>query len=123
MGSKAMFKWAKTVTPAHVEQLVQAERDINKALLIFDSATAEYTNGFKHDLNTFRLMIRKLVSANQFRLAETLLDRMKEENFDVTEDIFLSICRAYGCIHKPLDSTRVFHKMQDFHCKRVCHSC
>lgn len=117
MGSKAMFKWAKTVTPAHVEQLIRAEQDINKALLIFDSATAEYTNGFKHNLNTFRLMISKLVSANQFRLAETLLDRMKEEKIDVTEDILLSICRAYGRIHKPLDSIRVFHKMQDFHCK------
>ncbi|XP_022139830.1 pentatricopeptide repeat-containing protein At5g46100 isoform X1 [Momordica charantia] len=117
MGSKAMFKWAKTVTPSHVEQLIQAERDINKALLIFDSATSEYANGFKHDLNTFRLMISKLVSANQFRSAETLLDRMNEEKFDVTEDIFLTICRAYGRVHKPLDSIRIFHKMEDFQCK------
>ena len=75
---KLMFKWAKTVTPSHVEQLIRVERDINKALLIFDSATAEYTNGFKHDLNTFRFVISKMVSANQFRLADTLLDRMKE---------------------------------------------
>uniref|UniRef100_A0A9I9EMB0 Pentatricopeptide repeat-containing protein n=1 Tax=Cucumis melo TaxID=3656 RepID=A0A9I9EMB0_CUCME len=117
MGSKAMFKWAKTVTPAHVQQLIQAERDIKKALIIFDSATAEYANGFKHDINTFSLMISKLISANQFRLAEALLDRMKEEKIDVTEDILLSICRAYGRIHKPLDSIRVFHKMPDFHCK------
>ena len=64
MGSKAMFKWAKTVTPTHVQQLIQAERDIKKALIIFDSATAEYANGFKHDLNTFSLMISKLISAN-----------------------------------------------------------
>nr|POF06336.1 pentatricopeptide repeat-containing protein [Quercus suber] len=117
MGSKAMFKWSKQITPSLVEQLIRAERDVQKAVLIFDSATAEYANGFQHDHNTFGLMISKLISSNQFRSAEELLNRMKEEKCNITEDIFLSICRAYGRVHRPLDAVRVFHKMDDFQCK------
>lgn len=117
MGSKTLFKWSKQITSSQVGQLIKAEKDLQKALLIFDSATAEYTNGFRHDHNTFGLMISRLVSANQFRSAEALLDRMKEEKCSVTEDIFLSVCRGYARVHRPLDSVRVFHKMEDFRCK------
>ncbi|KAB1201087.1 hypothetical protein CJ030_MR0G005143 [Morella rubra] len=117
MGCKTLFKWSKQITPSIVEQLIQAERDVQKAILIFDSATAEYANGFRHDHNTFGRMISKLVSANQFRSAEELLNRMKEEKCNITEDIFLSLCRAYGRVHRPLDVIRVFNKMENFQCK------
>lgn len=114
MGSKALFKWPKQITTSLVEQLIKAEKDIHKAVLLFDSATAEYSNGFRHDHKTFGLMISKLVSVNQFRSAEEMLERMKEENCNITEDNFLAICRGYGRVHKPLDAVRVFHKMEDF---------
>ncbi|XP_015874838.3 pentatricopeptide repeat-containing protein At5g46100 [Ziziphus jujuba] len=114
MGTKAMFKWSKQITPAQVERLIRAEKDVQKATLIFDSATAEYSNGYRHDHSTFALMISRLVSANQFRSAEALLNRMKEEKCNITEDIFLSICRSYGRVHRPLDAIRVFQKMEDF---------
>lgn len=114
MGSKALFKWPKQITATLVEQLIQAERDIKKALLIFDSASAEYTNGFRHDHTTFSLMISRLVTANQFRSAEGMLHRMKEEKCEVTEDILLTICRGYGRVHKPLDAIRIFRKMADY---------
>ncbi|XP_057949935.1 pentatricopeptide repeat-containing protein At5g46100 [Malania oleifera] len=117
MGSKTMIKWSKQITPSQVEKLIRAEKDIQKAILVFDSATAEYVNGFRHDHNTFGLMISRLVSANCFRSAEALLNRMKEEKCSIPEDIFLSICRAYGRVHKPLDAIRVFHKMKEFQCE------
>ncbi|XP_041026633.1 pentatricopeptide repeat-containing protein At5g46100 isoform X2 [Juglans microcarpa x Juglans regia] len=116
MGSKSMFKWPKQITPSLVEQLIRAEKDVQKATLIFDSGTAEYVNGFRHDHNTFGAMISKLVSANQFRPAEELLNRMKEEKCSITEDIFLSLCRAFGRVHRPLDAIRVFNKMEEFQC-------
>ncbi|KDP21012.1 hypothetical protein JCGZ_21483 [Jatropha curcas] len=117
MGTKPLFKWSKQIRPAQVEQLIRAEKDVKKALLIFDSATAEYGNGFRHDHNTFRVMISKLLSSNQFRPAEEMLSRMKEEKCSIPEDVFLSFCRAYGRVHRPLDAIRVFHKMNDFECK------
>ncbi|KAJ4703538.1 Pentatricopeptide repeat-containing protein [Melia azedarach] len=117
MGVKTMFKWSKQITPCQVSQLIRAEKDVNKALVIFDAATAEYANGFRHDSSTFSLMISKLVSANQFRPAEDLLDRMKKERCNITEDIFLSICRGYGRVHRPLDARRVFDKMKEFECE------
>ncbi|EXC05160.1 hypothetical protein L484_003966 [Morus notabilis] len=118
MGSRTnLFKWSKNVTTAQVEKLIRAEKDVGKAILIFDSATAEYANGFRHDHSTFSLMISKLVSANQFRSAEALLGRMKEEKCKIIEDIFLSLCRGYGRVHRPLDAIRVFQKMEDLQCK------
>ncbi|KAJ4839711.1 hypothetical protein Tsubulata_012692 [Turnera subulata] len=117
MRVKTAFKWSKEVTPSQVAQLIRAEKDVEKALLVFDSATAEYGNGFRHDVGTFGVMISKLVSGNQFRRAEQMLDRMKEEKCGITEEVFLSICRAYGRVHRPLDAIRVFHKMNDFECK------
>ncbi|KAH8493770.1 hypothetical protein H0E87_020504 [Populus deltoides] len=117
MGVKTLLKWSKQITPSKVEQLLRAERDLGKAKIIFDSASAEYSNGFRHDHTTFGVMISKLVSANEFRPAEEMLNRMKEEKCRITEEIFLSICRGYGRVHMPLDAIRVFHKMNDFGCK------
>ncbi|KAF3450563.1 hypothetical protein FNV43_RR06652 [Rhamnella rubrinervis] len=59
-------------------------------------------------------MISRLVSSNQFRSAEALFNRMKEEKCTITEGIFLPICRAYGRVHRPLAAIRVFRKMEDF---------
>ena len=114
MGSKTLMKWPKQITTSFVEQLIKAERDIHKAIVIFDSATAEYSNGFRHDHTTFGLMISRLASVNQFRLAEGMLHRMKEENCEVTEDLLLTICRAYGRVHRPLDAVRIFRGMVEF---------
>ncbi|WCJ27095.1 Pentatricopeptide repeat (PPR) superfamily protein [Euphorbia peplus] len=116
MATKTLFKWSKHITPVQVEKLIRAEKDLHKAKLVFDSATAEYGNGFRHDHTTFGIMISKLVSANQFRPAEQMLERMKDEKCNIVENIFLSICRAYGRVHRPLDAVRVFHRMDEFGC-------
>lgn len=117
MGSKAALKWSKKITTSQVEQLIRAEKDLSKAIAIFDSATAEYKNSFKHDHTTFGHMISRLVSANQFRVAEELLEKMKEERCPINEDILLSICRAYGRVHKPLEAIRIFENAKGYECK------
>ncbi|KAF6145528.1 hypothetical protein GIB67_012516 [Kingdonia uniflora] len=71
-----------------VQHLIRAEQDIEKAILVFESATAEYSNGFRHDHTMYGFMISRLVSVNKFKPAEELLDRMKEEKCSFTEDIF-----------------------------------
>ncbi|KAL6349814.1 hypothetical protein AAG906_001701 [Vitis piasezkii] len=83
-----IIKWSKKIM------------DIQKAIVIFDYATTEYTNGFQHGHQTFSLMISRLVSANHFKLV-----------------IFLSICKAYGWVHKPLDAVWVFRKMTEYECE------
>ncbi|OMO65180.1 hypothetical protein COLO4_31418 [Corchorus olitorius] len=117
MGTKVAFKWSRNITPSQVVHLIKKERNIDKALAIFDSATAEYANGFRHDQNTFGFMISRLVSANKFGPAEDLLDRMRVEKCDIKEDVFLSICRGYGRVHRPLDAIKVFDKMKEFQCE------
>ncbi|KAL8113054.1 hypothetical protein AgCh_020399 [Apium graveolens] len=117
MAIKTMIKWPKKISRSLVEQLIRAEKDPQKALVIFDAAAAEYANGYKHDHNTFGLMISRLLSANQFRPAEDLLNRMKDEKCQFTEDTFLSICRAYGRVHKPGEVIRIFQKMKEYDCE------
>lgn len=117
MGSKVVMKWTNKTTTLQVEQLIRAEKNLQKATAIFDSATAEYKSGFKHDHRTFGLMISRLVSGNQFRPAEELLNRMKEEKCHISEDIFLPICRAYGRVHKPLEAVRIFESAKEFECE------
>ncbi|VFQ89488.1 unnamed protein product [Cuscuta campestris] len=118
MGSKTSIKWPKEITTGLVEQLIKAEKDIHKAVLIFDAASAEYSNGFRHDHTTFRTIIQRLLSANRFASAEEMLARMVKEKCKVTEDVFLSLYRAYGRVHKPLDVVRVFQNMKDsYHCE------
>ncbi|CAI0468863.1 unnamed protein product [Linum tenue] len=116
MVAKALFKWSNKITTSQVEQLLRAEKDVQKALRIFDSATAEYSNGYKHDRSTFHIMISKLLTANKFRLAEEMLSRMKVEKCRITEDIFLSICMAYGrglCQSEKVDEAMgLFEKMK-----------
>ncbi|XP_071706274.1 pentatricopeptide repeat-containing protein At5g46100 [Rutidosis leptorrhynchoides] len=117
MRSKTLISWPKKVTTSLVEQLIKAERNVEKAVIVFDSATAEYANGFQHDHKTYGLIISKLLSANQFIRAEEFVDRMRKEECKVTEEIYLSICRAYGRVHKPHDVMRVFQKMKESECE------
>ncbi|KAL7129975.1 hypothetical protein ABFS83_13G102900 [Erythranthe nasuta] len=122
MGSKSVTKWPKQITPSLVEGLIYSERDLDKAISIFDAATAEYSNGFRHDRSTFGLMIRRLLSANKFVPAEDMLVRMKREKCDITEDILLSVYRAYARVHKPLEVMRVFGKTKDYECEPTAKS-
>ncbi|KAL3820425.1 hypothetical protein ACJIZ3_006330 [Penstemon smallii] len=117
MGSKSMMKWPKQITPSLVQQLIYSEKDLEKAISIFDAATAEYSSGFRHDENTFGLMIRRLLSANKFMPAEEMLVRMKREKCGISENLFLSIYRAYGRVHKPHEVVRVFGKMKEYECE------
>lgn len=117
MRSKAIIKWPKQVTTSLVEQLIKAERNVEKAVILFDSASAEYGNGFRHDHTTYGLVISKLLSANQFKRAEDIVDRMRKEDCKVTEEILLSICRAYGRVHKPHDVMRIFQMMKEYECE------
>nr|XP_043626600.1 pentatricopeptide repeat-containing protein At5g46100 [Erigeron canadensis] len=117
MRSKAIIKWPKQVTTTLVWQLIKAEKNVEKAVMLFDSATAEYANGFQHDDKTYGLIISKLLSANQFKFAEDFVERMRKEECKVTEEILLSICRAYGRVHKPHDVMRIFGKMKEYECE------
>ncbi|KVH96976.1 Pentatricopeptide repeat-containing protein [Cynara cardunculus var. scolymus] len=117
MRNKEIIKWPKQVTSSLVEQLIKSERNVEKAVIVFDSATAEYANGFRHDHKTYGLIVSKLLSVNQFRRAEDFVDRMRKEDCRVTEEILLSICRAYGRVHKPHDVMRIFQKMKEYECE------
>ncbi|KAL5708432.1 hypothetical protein ACHQM5_019227 [Ranunculus cassubicifolius] len=112
MSSKTVVKWSKEITPTLVQQLIRSEKDVRKAKIIFDSATEEKVNGYQHDHTTYSLMISRLASAYQFKEAEELLNRMKEEKCSFNEDIFLSIFRAYGRARRLSDVLRVFGVMK-----------
>lgn len=122
MGTKSITKWPKQITPPLVERLMLAEKDLERAVSVFESATAEYSNGFRHDQSTFSLIIKRLLSANRFAPAEDMLARMKRENCDVNEEILLSIYRAYGRVHKPLEVVRVFRNMKEYGCEPTARS-
>ncbi|KAL0684900.1 hypothetical protein Bca4012_051748 [Brassica carinata] len=80
-----MFKWSKEITPSQVIKLMRAEKDVEKLILVFDSATAEYANGFLHDQSSFGYMVLRFVKMYCFPYAEvtgyvTLLAILVEEN-------------------------------------------
>ncbi|GLJ05112.1 hypothetical protein SUGI_0011420 [Cryptomeria japonica] len=111
------MKWPKQITPGYVAQMIRAEKNVGKALGIFNSAIGEYPNGFKHNEDTFGLMIGRLAAAGQFIEAESLLIKMTIEKVRCPEDIFVTMCRAYGKAHRPFEALRTFHRMKDFECK------
>ncbi|KAL0425471.1 UNVERIFIED_CONTAM: Pentatricopeptide repeat-containing protein [Sesamum radiatum] len=51
-----------------------------------------------------------------------MLVRMKQERCDNSEDLFLSIYRAYARVHKHLEVLRVFGKMKDYECEPTAKS-
>ena len=102
-----MFKWLKEITPSQVIKLMIAEKDKEKLISVFDSATAEYANGFLHDQSSFGYTVSRLVSANKIKAAEDRIARMKTENCADSEDVLLLISRGYGRVHMPFDSLRI----------------
>ncbi|GKC54395.1 pentatricopeptide repeat-containing protein [Tanacetum coccineum] len=117
MTSKAIIKWPKQVTTMLAKQLIKAERNVEKALIVFDSASAEYAHGFRHDEKTYGVIVMKLLYANEFRRAEDIVERIRKDKCKVTDDIFLVMCRAYGRVHKPHDVMRIFQKMKEYECE------
>uniref|UniRef100_A0A1D1Y668 Pentatricopeptide repeat-containing protein At5g46100 n=1 Tax=Anthurium amnicola TaxID=1678845 RepID=A0A1D1Y668_9ARAE len=113
MPGRAGVRWTKQISPAQVLQMIRAERDTRRALLIFDSATAEYPSGFRHDRHTFALMVARLAAANQLPPAEALLSRMRDEGCGPSEDAALPVILAHGRAHRPLEALRVFRRMRD----------
>lgn len=65
-----MFKWSKEITPSQVIKLMRAEKDVEKLILVFDSAAAEYANGFLHDESSFGYMVSRFVKMYCFPYAE-----------------------------------------------------
>ncbi|XP_072956709.1 uncharacterized protein [Typha angustifolia] len=110
MSSKSLpIRWPKQLTAAHVYRLIRAEPNIHKALLLFDSATAEYPNGFRHDLHTLTLISSRLASSGLFSRALSLLSRASADlGLPASESAFLSLIRALGRAHRPLDALRLF---------------
>lgn len=106
------IKWAAPLAAPHVLQLIRAERDVQKALLIFDSASGEYSSGYRHDHSTFALMAARLAAAGLPRPAESLLSRASSELGDPpAEPSFLPLIRAYSRARLPIDALRLFRRM------------
>ncbi|KAH0464428.1 hypothetical protein IEQ34_007214 [Dendrobium chrysotoxum] len=106
------IKWTAPPAPSHVLQLIRSERDIQKALLIFESASNEYSSGYRHDHSTFALMATRLAASGLHRPAESLLSRAFSELGDPpAEPSFLPLIRAYSRAHLPLDALRLFRRM------------
>ncbi|MQL80849.1 hypothetical protein Taro_013303, partial [Colocasia esculenta] len=112
----AAIKWTKHIAPPQVFQMIRAERDVRKALLIFDSATAEYPSGFRHDSRTFALVISRLTVAGQIARAEALLSRMRDEGCGLCEEAFLPVILGHARARRPLEALRVFGRMDELGC-------
>lgn len=119
MGTKLQ---PKQINPSVVVQLIRSEKNLEKAIAIFDDATKEYSHGYRHDSSTFAVIIRKLLFANKFVPAEDMLVRMKQENCGIDEDVFLTIYLAYGRVHRPFEAIRVFGKMKEYGCEPTAKS-
>ncbi|CAF1919421.1 unnamed protein product [Brassica oleracea var. botrytis] len=76
-----MFKWSKEITPSQVIKLMRAEKDVEKLILVFDSAAAEYANGFLHDESSFGYMVSRGYG-RVHRLFDSLRVFHKMKNFD-----------------------------------------
>ncbi|KAG6490899.1 pentatricopeptide repeat-containing protein At5g46100-like [Zingiber officinale] len=105
----AAVRWTKEITNSQVIGLIQAEPDPRKALLIFDSATAEYPSGFRHDAATFALLSTRLAAAGLLPDAFSLLSRIPSElGHAPPEPAFAALLRAHGRYRRPLDALRLF---------------
>ncbi|KAG0487693.1 hypothetical protein HPP92_009788 [Vanilla planifolia] len=111
------IRWSVPLTPSHVCKLIRAEPDARKALLIFNSASAEYPSGYRHDHETFAVIAARLAASSLARAAESILCRAFSELGDSpSESSFLPIIRSYSRAHLPLDALRLFRRMSsEFH--------
>ncbi|GJS34374.1 pentatricopeptide repeat-containing protein [Tanacetum coccineum] len=115
MTSKAIIKWPKQVTTTLVEQLIKAERNVEKALIVFYSASAEYAHGFRHDEKTYGVIVMKLLYANEFKRVEDIVERMRKDECKVTDDIFLvmSLSKNSGTMDSAI---QIFREMPNHGC-------
>ncbi|KAJ8458517.1 hypothetical protein OPV22_031446 [Ensete ventricosum] len=109
-GQASAIRWTKEITNAQVLRLIREESDVRKALLIFDSATAEYPSGFRHDAATFAIMSARLAAAGLLPTAFSVLARVPAElGHPPPESAFAALIRAHGRARRPLDALRIFH--------------
>ncbi|KMZ71303.1 Pentatricopeptide repeat [Zostera marina] len=117
-GATKAIRWTNQITPAQVLHLIRTEPDTRKALLIFNSATDEYSNGYCHDHQTFSCIISRLASSNLFSDALHLLTSPLKLPLPFPEPAFLSLLHAYSRAHRPHQTLLLFRRMiSEFQCR------
>ncbi|KAL5727930.1 hypothetical protein ACHQM5_001069 [Ranunculus cassubicifolius] len=102
-------------SPARVQKLISSQTDPLLAKEIFDLALNQ--PNFRHSYSSYHTLIRKLGRSRHFSLMNSLLLRLKSENYPVTPGLFSDIIQIYGDANLPLKSLNTFHIMLEFDCK------
>lgn len=102
--------------PKHVAAVVKYQKDPLRALEMFNSVKKE--QGFRHNLFSYKFMVKKLGFHGEFEAMEQVLAEMRA-NIDncLLEGVYIGAMRHYGRKRKVQEAVDVFERMDFYNCE------
>ncbi|CAK9159796.1 unnamed protein product [Ilex paraguariensis] len=100
-------------SPARIQKLIASQTDPLLAKDIFDLAAFSQPN-FHHSYSTYHTLILKLGRSHKFSLMQSLLTRLKSQNYPVSPSLFTQIIQIYGDAQLPDKALQTFYKILEF---------
>ncbi|VVB04993.1 unnamed protein product [Arabis nemorensis] len=105
---------ATEIKESDVVKRLRRESCVPLALHFFKSIAN--SNVFKHTPLTFEVMIRKLAMDGQIDSVQYLLQQMKLQGFNCSEDLFVSVISVYRQLGLAERAVEMFYRIKEFGC-------
>ncbi|KAF3534414.1 hypothetical protein DY000_02040417 [Brassica cretica] len=105
---------ATEIKESYVVKRLRQEPCVPLALHFFKSVTN--SNLFKHTPLTFEVMIRKLAVDGQVDSVQYLLQQMKLQGFQCSEDLFVNVISVYRQVGLSERAVEMFYRIKEFGC-------
>ncbi|KAG2311427.1 hypothetical protein Bca4012_025974 [Brassica carinata] len=105
---------ATEIKESYVVKRLRQEPCVPLALHFFKSVTN--SNLFKHTPLTFEVMIRKLAVDGQVDSVQYLLQQMKLQGFQCSEDLFVNVISVYRQVGLSERALEMFYRIKEFGC-------
>jgi pentatricopeptide repeat protein len=111
-----MVELPKPLSARQLFKLLKAEKSPKSALALFDSASRQ--PGYTHSPHIFLLILRRLSDPKLVVHVTRIVELIKTQKCKCTEDVVLTVLKAYAKSKMPNEALDCFQKMEEiFGCK------
>ncbi|KAJ4728027.1 putative Pentatricopeptide repeat-containing protein [Melia azedarach] len=108
-------RWPRLLTPTHLSQIIQKQKNPLKALQIFKEANKKYPN-YRHNGPVYASMIDILANTNRITEMKEVIDQMKEDSCECKDSVFATAIKTYARAGLLNEAVSLFKRRSQFNC-------
>ncbi|XP_071717089.1 pentatricopeptide repeat-containing protein At1g05600 [Rutidosis leptorrhynchoides] len=109
------IRWPRVLTPTHLSQIIQNQKNPIKALHIFNEAKNKYPD-YCHNGPVYATMINILSTSNLMVEMKQVINQMKEDSCQCQDSVFTTSIKAYAKSGMLNEAISLFEDLDQFNC-------